>query len=488
MLNQPTIEELRLHLQALVQMPHETEWVEFNTNPDWEKLGKYISALSNSAALLEKECGYIVYGVDDKTHEIVGTHVHFSGATHKQQEVESWLQQKLSPKTEFQPYEFSTAEGIPVILIQIPAAANTPVKFDGDEWIRVGSTTKRLQDFPEKERKLWRSFDNKSFESRIAAKSLNGDQVFNLLSDTAYLKCMSLTRPKTQEALLERMVQDQLLIKEINGLYSITNLGAICFAQNLSHFDSLARKALRIVKYVGNNRLQTEKEFLCDQGYAVDFEGTIRLIKALLPSHEIIGDALRKEVNMYPDIIIRELVPNALIHQDFRIPGTGPMLEIFDNRIEIFNPGHPLVDTARFIDCPPRSRNEALASLMRRMYICEERGSGIDKVVDATEKANLPAPEFEDTGDNFKVVIGVHKLFKDYSTQEKLEICYQHCVLKYVNHEPMTNATLRNRFGIESKSSAAISRIIKEALSRNLIKPYDPEAGPRLRRYIPYWA
>ena len=113
------------------------------------------------------------------------------------------MQQKLSPKTEFQPYEFSTAEGIPVILIQIPAAANTPVKFDGDEWIRVGSTTKRLQDFPEKERKLWRSFDNKSFESRIAAKSLNGDQVFNLLSDTAYLKCMSLTRPKTQEALLE---------------------------------------------------------------------------------------------------------------------------------------------------------------------------------------------------------------------------------------------------------------------------------------------
>ena len=183
MLNQPTIEELRLLLQALVQMPHETEWVEFKANPDREKLGKYISALSNSAALLEKECGYIVYGVDDKTHEIVGTHVHFSGATHKQQEVESWLQQKLSPKTEFQPYEFSTAEGIPVILIQIPAAANTPVKFDGDEWIRVGSTTKRLQDFPEKERKLWRSFDNKSFESRIAAKSLNGDQVFNLLCD-----------------------------------------------------------------------------------------------------------------------------------------------------------------------------------------------------------------------------------------------------------------------------------------------------------------
>ena len=488
MLINPTQKELQLHLKALTQMSRETEWVEFKTNPDWEMLGKYISALANSAALLDKECAYIVYGVDDATHAVIGTSAHFYGAKHKQQEVESWLQQKLTPKTEFQPFEFVTSDGKPVLLIQIPAANHVPIKFDGVEWIRVGSYTKRLQEFPEKERQLWRSFDRKPFESHVAATMLSGNQVFELLSDADYLRCMSLQRPKTEEALLDRMSQDRLLIKEVNGLYSITNLGAICFAKKLSSFPSLSRKAFRIVKYVEGNRLHAEKEFIWDQGYAVDFEGLIRLIKALLPSQEIIGDALRREVTMYPDIIIRELIPNALIHQDFRIPGSGPMLEIFKNRIEIFNPGIPLVETSRFIDSPPRSRNENLASLMRRIYICEERGSGIDKVVAATEEALLPAPDFEVTSGNFKVVLCARKAFKDYSSQEKLQICYQHCVLKYVNHKPMTNATLRQRLGIETKNSAAVSRIIKDALSKQLIKLYDPEAGPRLRRYIPFWA
>lgn len=488
MLNKPTLRELQLHLDALIRLDRETEWVEFKLNPDWEALGKYISALANSAALLEKECSYIVYGVDDATHAVVGTSAHFSTAKHKNQEVESWLLQKLTPKTEFQPFEFETEAGVHVLLIQIPAATHVPVKFDGVEWVRVGSYTKRLQEFPEKERLLWRAFDKKPFEAHLAATMLSVTEVVDLLSDTAYLKYMGIERPRTYEALMERMVADKILIREVNGLYSITNLGAICFAKQLSDFPALARKALRIIRYEGNTRLHTEKEYLWNRGYVTDFEGMIGYINALLPSREIIGEALRREEKSYPDIIIRELVPNALIHQDFRITGSGPMLEIFADRIEISNPGRPLVETTRFIDTPPRSRNEELASLMRRMDICEERGSGIDKVVAATEEANLPAPEFDVNGDNFKVVLLARKPFKELTAEERLQICYQHCVLKYVNREPMTNATLRQRFGIETKNSAVVSRIIREAVSNNLIKLHDPDAGPRTRRYIPYWA
>ena len=101
---------------------------------------------------------------------------------------------------------------------------------------------------------------------------------------------------------------------------------------------------------------------------------------------------------MFPELAVRELVANALIHQDFFVTGAGPMVEIFDDRIEITNPGEPLVDTQRFVDTPPRSRNEALASLMRRFRICEERGSGIDKVVLQVELFQLPAPLFETPG------------------------------------------------------------------------------------------
>jgi ATP-dependent DNA helicase RecG len=95
---------------------------------------------------------------------------------------------------------------------------------------------------------------------------------------------------------------------------------------------------------------------------------------------------------MYPEIAVRELIANALIHQNFSVTGVGPMIEIFANRMEITNPGIPLVQTDRFLDSPPRSRNETLASIMRRIGICEERGSGVDKIIFETELYQLPAP------------------------------------------------------------------------------------------------
>ncbi len=152
-----------------------------------------------------------------------------------------------------------------------------------------------------------------------------------------------------------------------------------------------------LIQYRGNGRVETQREYGDSRGYAVGFEGLIDYIKALLPSNEVIGTAFRKKVPMYPELAIRELVANAIIHQDFFITGTGPMIEIFEDRMEITNPGLPLVDTARFLDSPPRSRNEALASFLRRIHICEERGSGVDKVVIQTELFQLPAPVFETT-------------------------------------------------------------------------------------------
>lgn len=103
------------------------------------------------------------------------------------------------------------------------------------------------------------------------------------------------------------------------------------------------------------------------KGYASGFAGLMDYINALLPRNEVIGKALRREVPMYPDLAVRELVANALIHQDFSVTGAGPMVEVFADRMEITNPGLPLVNTERFLDSPPRSRNEQLASFMRRM-------------------------------------------------------------------------------------------------------------------------
>jgi ATP-dependent DNA helicase RecG len=191
---------------------------------------------------------------------------------------------------------------------------------------------------------------------------------------------------------------------------------------------------------------------------------------------------------MFPELAIRELVANALIHQDFALTGTGPMIEIFSDRMELTNPGIPLVDTQRFLDSPPRSRNEALASFLRRIGVCEERGSGIDKVVFETEFYQLPAPAFEVTPDHTRVLLFGHKDFKDMDKEDRIRACYLHCCLKYVNREPMNNTSLRARFAVDIKNSAMISRIIKQAVEVGIIRPYDADAGTKALRYVPFWA
>lgn len=164
------------------------------------------------------------------------------------------------------------------------------------------------------------------------------------------------------------------------------------------------------------------------------------------------------------------------------------MVEIFDGRIEFTNPGDPLVSTERFVDAPPRSRNEALASLMRRMGVCEERGSGVDKIVSQTEAYQLPAPLFEAPDGFTRAVLFAHRPFAEMDRSERRRACYQHACLRYVLRQPMTNSSLRQRFGIEAKNAAIASRLIRDALDERLIVLEDEDAANSERRYLPWWA
>ena len=164
------------------------------------------------------------------------------------------------------------------------------------------------------------------------------------------------------------------------------------------------------------------------------------------------------------------------------------MVEIFSDRMEIANPGSPLVETNRFLDSPPRSRNEALASFMRRIGVCEERGSGVDKVVFQTEFYQLPAPLFEVAGENTRASLFAHRPFNRMTPADRTRACYLHTCLRYVQHDPMTNSSLRGRFGISEKASAVASRIIKETLDAGLIRALNLDAGKKFMKYVPFWA
>lgn len=475
-------------VRELCKLPQETEWLELKVNDaEPEAIGEYISALLNSAALAGKAFAYLLWGVADGDHAIVGTTFEPRSAKIGNEELENWLLRLLSPKIHFRFFEVSV-DGQPVVLLEIERAFRHPVQFQGRELLRVGSYKKKLKDFPEKERALWRIFDRIPFEDGIAAERVPDDEVLRLLDYPGYFDLLKRPLPENRDRILEALGEDSLICPcEASG-WNITSLGAILFARRLEDFRSLRRKAMRVIQYRGTSRVDTLREQVGAKGYACGFEGLISFINGLLPSSEVIEQALRKTVPMFPEPAVRELVANALIHQDFFVTGAGPMVEIFDDRVEITNPGVPLVDTQRFVDTPPRSRNETVASLMRRIGICEERGSGWDKVVFQTELYQLPAPLPEATADHTRVTLFAPQLLSKMDKADRVRAVYLHACLRYVNREHLTNTSVRQRFGIEPQNTAAASRLIREAVEAGSIVPYDPHAAPKLMRHVPHWA
>ena len=270
----------------------------------------------------------------------------------------------------------------------------------GEANIRVGSYKKNLKDYPEKERALVGVVLRSLFESGIALTAATSDDVLTSIDYAGAFRLLDIPLPDNRKAILNRLIAEKVIITRPGNRFDITNVGAMLFASDLRRFDRLGRKAPRVVIYKGDNKIQTLKEHpdpgsdIPRPGYAIGFEALLGWINDQLPQNEQIGQALRRKVRLYPEVAIRELVANALIHQDFNIMGTGPMVELYDSRLEVTSPGLPLVEPLRFIDEPPRSRNEVLAGLMRRMNFCEERGSGIKKVITAVRSTNCRRPIF----------------------------------------------------------------------------------------------
>lgn len=242
------------------------------------------------------------------------------------------------------------------------------------------------------------------------------------------------------------------------------------------------------MQYEGLNRLSIAKEDTLQEGYIVSLENAVKLVNNLLPTKEDINSIRRRTTSVFPLPAIREAIANSIIHQDFFVTGAGPVIELFDNRIELTNPGVPLIDIMRIVDNPPKSRNEKLASIMRRLGLCEELGRGWDRMVLSCEMEKLPAPRIAIYQESTKVSLFSHLDFSNISTADKLWSTYLHACIRYAEGEALSNSSLRERFGLKETASGSISRLIKEAVAQKLIKPVDPTTAPRYMKYIPAWA
>ncbi|MDX2182292.1 MAG: ATP-binding protein [Bryobacteraceae bacterium] len=381
-------------------------------------------------------------------------------------------------------------QGANLLFVHIPEQTVKPVHLRGKgieyAWIRSGGTTRKAS--RQEIAGLILHSQAPRWELLRAGVRLPIDDAIDSLDAPAIAALLGIPLPRQPE-LAAWMAKERLIEIEGDSAY-VTNLGAIAAAKDLRRFETIARKALRIVRYSGRNKLTTIDEQVIHKGYAIGFEEAIRLLKLVLPHSEVIREAFRRETSVYPELALRELTANALIHQDFTLTGTGPMIEIFEDRIEFTNPGAlpPGKIPDRLIRTTPQSPNELLAGAFRRYSLCEERGTGFEKVVAHAELYGLPPVAFLPAERAFQVVLFSPRGFAKMSQAERIEAAYQHSVLKYFSSGAMTNTSLRERLKMHENQRTQVSNLIADAVAAGRIKRKDPDSGNKFAEYVPYWA
>lgn len=459
--------------------PAESEHLEFKEAKqqfDTTKLLRYCVALANEGG------GHLVLGVSDKLpRRVVGTRA-FVAATDLNG-IKSRIVDKLRFRVET--VELAHADGR-VLVFEVPSRpVGQPLEFDGAYLMRAGEDL--LPMTPDQLRRIFAEGQPDWF-SQTAKKGASADEVIALLDTQTYFDLSRLPYPTTREGVLSRLTGEDLIVQSGGG-WTITNLAAILLAKRLDAFSpALARKAPRVVIYDGIDKTATREDKSGNRGYAVGFESLVDFVHSAAPQNRSIEQAVREEMKMFPKQAVRELIANALVHQDYQATGASVMIEMYADRVEISNPGMPPIRVERFID-EYRSRNERLADFMRRLGICEEKGSGVDKVVKASEVFQLPAPDFRVSELRTTAVLFAHQDFATMSKPDRIRASYQHCCLMYVSNQRMSNQSLRERFGLPESKAATVSLVIGAAKESGLIKADESEtSSTRYARYLPFWA
>ena len=457
------------------QAPFEQPGLEFKearNNYDRRRLAAYCVAIANEGG------GHMLLGIADRPpRRVVG-----SDAFRNTNQIVQWLFEKIGFRVDIREVDHPDGR---VVVFEIPSRPRgTAWHLDGQYLMRVGEATA-----PMSEDRLRAIFDEgkPDWLEEHALENLNGQDIIDLLDTQIFFELMEQPYPGDRAGVLDRLEWERLVDRNDGG-YSIRRLGGLLLAKDLTRFPGLDRKAPCVVVYDGTSKIGVRTDLTGQRGYAAGFERLVSFVMSQLPQNEVLENGLRKNAILLPPDGIRELIANALIHQDLSVIGARPTVEVFSDRVEISSPGEPLVPVERFID-GYQSRNERLADLMRRMGICEERSSGIDRVVRETEFHQLPAPRF---GSAFKRTVATiygPQPFEEMDRNDRIRACYLHCALKYVMNEHMTNGSLRERFGLPQRKGAVVSQIIAATVDAGQIKVDDSVGGSRkYARYLPFWA
>ena len=472
---------------AAKDMSAEEEWIEFKGNDeDPERIGQYLAALGNSACLAGKDNGYLIWGIRDATHEIIGTT--FNPATAKKggELLESYLGHMFSKNGHFQFYGLEI-DGKKVVVLVIAKATSHPLSFAGTEYVRIGSSLKKLKDYPETERRLWLSLSVFSFETENALPNVTMDRLGEYLDLSAYYLRLRKPYPSELKDIAEDLGRDGLIKKQDDGRFAILNAGALAIGRDLNLFPSIARKGVRVILHDNEYLTSYIDEKVFEQGYALCFEDIASFIDDYGGKKEDISGLNRQSIHPYPIVALRELLGNAFIHQDLTVYGASIIIHLFPSKVAFVNPGSLLCDPKRTVDTQPKSRNERLASILRKMHIVEEQGSGFDRVEERCGEALLPSVAVTTDESSTTVTLYRRKGYKEFTPDDLTRTCYTFACFRHFNGLETNNRALRERLGIEENNAAIASRILKRCVEEGLLYLGPSSVDKRGGNYLPYY-
>ena len=432
----------------LIAYPTELPWLEFKEN--WfepHALGEYLSALSNAAALAGRSHGYMVWGVNDATHEIVGTDFTWHRDV-KHEPLEHYLARQLSPDLAFA-FDEGKVDAKRVVVLSIPAAKGVPVSFDGVRYQRVGSSKVNLAKHPEREAQLFGVLIHGPASIQNTASD---DQ------DLTFGRMLAYSAARGVEFRKETFEHNLGFFTE-NGKYNL-------FAQLLSDNN---RMPVRVGLFQGTtkaSRMYSVREFgntclLLSLDKVLEYGDILNVPQADERNRRM----FREEVPLFDYEAYREAVINAFVHNQW-IYGSAPMVTVYSDRIEILSHGMlpPGQTVEGFFEGRSVPVNKALSDLILQLHISERTGRGVPRIV---ETYGRECYRFQDNA--IVVTIPFHRIDDEFADDE-VSNKPGHKVRDKVrdkssNHYPLLNKTQSNVLEIVRDNPNVTRPQLMEALS-----------------------
>ena len=377
----------------------ENECVEFKrakNDFDIDLLGKYFSALGNEANLKNKQYSWIIFGVDDKTHDLIDTNFLYDNNFNK---IKKQIADNTTDNITFIEIYSIYKDDKRVIMFQVPAASGVPINWKGFAYGRAGESLMPLASNKIEQIKATANYD---WSRQI---------IYEATIDNIDKEAIKLAREQ-----FKKKYEGKEVANEIDNISDIDFLNKVKLTLN-------GKITMACMLLLGKNeddylmngynpkmtwKLYDEINVIDYEHFGIPFIVNVEKLKSKIRNlryrYMVNENTLfPNEVDQYDNYILRELINNCIVHQDYRLHGNINVMEYKDKLI-ITNEGNFIPETVENVlkdgFSSPYYKNQFLANAMVNLNMIDTVGSGIRRVYDIQKRKFFPMPDYDLSVDN----------------------------------------------------------------------------------------